>query len=257
VTATSLRPSRFRDLTRVLVDRDLSIRYGSTAFGLLWAPSLVLVQMAVLSFIFVRVVPLDVDDYPAFLFSGLLAWHLASTALGSGGDAFTGNRDLVRRPGFPLLVLPVVGAARAVTAYLLALPVLLLVVAASGRLTPSAIALPVVAVTTLLLVLGPALVVATLNVRYRDVGPFVQVLLSVVFYATPVFYAEEQLPDRFRWIADANPLAWVVTLHRQVLYDGSWPDLGRLAASLVVAVVCLALALVLFRRAEAHLADEL
>jgi lipopolysaccharide transport system permease protein len=251
------RRRRLVDLTAVLIDRDLSLGYGSTTFGLLWAPSLVLVQVAVLSFVFVRVVPLEVDDYGVFLFSGVLAWHLASSTITEGGQAFTGNRDLVRRPGFPVLVLPVVGAARATVTYVVALPLLVVATAASGRLAVTAAALPVVVLTTLLLVLGPALAVATLNVRHRDVHHLVQVLLGVLFYATPVFYAEERLPDRYAWVADVNPFGWVVTLHRQVLYDGAWPDPGRLAASLAVGATGLVAALLVFRRAEAHLGDDL
>ena len=257
MTAARHRLRRPLELTAVLVGRDLHVSYGSTAFGLLWAPSLVILQTAVLSFVFVRVVPLEIDDYPVFIFSGILAWHLVSNIIGTSGDAFTSNRDLVRRPGFPVLVLPVVSALRSATGYLVAMPVLLVAVLASGRLAPAAVTLPAVVGATLLLVIGPAVLVATLNVRYRDVRHLVQVGLGVLFYATPVFYAEDLLPGRHQWIADVNPLGWVVTLHRQVLYDGDWPDPARFGATLLVGAATLLVAVTAFRRAEAHLGDDL
>lgn len=245
------------DLARVLVDRDLRVSYGGAAFGLLWSPATVIVQVAVLSFVFVRVVPLEVEDYPAFVYSGIMVWHLASTAITAGSEAFTANRDLVRRPGFPEAVLPLVTTMRTLAVYLLGLPVLLVVLAASGRLGMTAVALPVVVVLSVLVVTGPAYLVATLNVRHRDVGHLARVLVGVAFYATPVFYAEERVPDRYAWVADVNPLAGVVGLHRQVLYEQAWPDPLRLASSLGFALVGIAVGAIVFRRAATHLADEL
>ena len=98
---------RYSDLAVVLVGRDLRVSYGNAALGLLWAPLEALVQVAVLSFLFVRVVPLDIPDYVAFVFTGVTVWQLMSSSLVHGTEAFTGNRDLVRRPGFPTPLLPV------------------------------------------------------------------------------------------------------------------------------------------------------
>lgn len=254
--ATSRR-RRFVDLSLVLARRDLQVSYGATAFGLLWAPAAVVVQVAVLSFVFVEVVPLDVDDYPAFLFTGVAAWHLASTAINGATEAFTDNRDLVRRPGFPDAVLPVVVVVRSLASYLLGLPIVIGVLAASGRLDVTAAALPLVLVVTVGFLIGPAFLVATAQVRHRDVSHVVRVVLAVLFYATPVFYAEERLPDRYQWVADANPFAGVVALHREVLYDGAWPDAGRLLTVAAFAIVGILLGVAAYGRAGPHLADDL
>lgn len=257
MTTVFTSPRRVVELASVLVGRDLRVSYGGAVFGLLWSPATVIVQVAVLSFVFVRVVPLGVDDYPAFVFSGAMVWHLASSAINGGSEAFTANRDLVRRPGFPDAVLPFVTTARSLAAYLLGLPVLLAVLAVSGRFSVTALALPLVVLVTVVVVAGPAHLVATCNVRHRDIGHLVRVLLGVLFYATPVFYAEDRLPGRYQWVSDLNPLAGVVSLHRQVLYDQSWPDPHRLATSLAFAAAGAVLSALVFRRAAAHLADDL
>jgi lipopolysaccharide transport system permease protein len=248
---------RVLDLATVLVHRDLRLSYGGAAFGLLWAPATVLAQVAVLGFLFDRVVPLGIDDYLTFLLSGLLVWHLVSSALNGSTGAFTANRDLVRRPGFPDAVLPLVTVGRAAAGYALALPVLLVAVAVTGRLAVTALALPVILLATLVLLGGPAYVVAVLNVRHRDVDHLTRVLLGIAFYATPVFYPEERLPDGWAWLSDLNPFAAVVTLHRQVLYSGEWPSAGRLLALAAWAVAGLAVAGVVHRRSAWRLADDL
>jgi lipopolysaccharide transport system permease protein len=245
------------DLATVLVHRDLRLSYGGAAFGLLWAPATVLAQVVVLGFLFDRVVPLGVDDYPTFLFSGLLLWHLVSSALNGSTAAFTGNRDLVRRPGFPDAILPLVTIGRAAAGYVLALPILLLAVAVTGRLSSTALALPVVLAATLALLAGPGYVLGVLNVRHRDVDHLTRVVLGVVFYATPVFYPEERLPEGWGWLSDLNPFAAVVGLHRQVLYDGDWPSPSRLLLVVVWAVAGGLLAAVVHRRSAWRLADDL
>lgn len=245
------------DLAAVLVGRDLRASYGRGALGLVWAPLTALVQVGVLSFLFLRVVPLDVPDYAVFAYCGVAVWQLLSGALVRSTDAYTGNRDLVRRPGFQPSVLPVVTIGGAACAYVLSLPVLLAFVAASGRLRPSALSLPVVVVAAALVVSGPAIVIATANVRFRDVRHLVGAAVGVLFYVTPVFYEVERIPDRHRWVADANPLALAVQLHREVLYDGRWPDLRRLLACAGFGLAGLAVAVAVQRRAAAHLADDL
>ena len=257
MTAASLRRRRFVDLSLVLAGRDLRVSYGATAVGLLWAPAAVVVQVLVLGFVFVEVVPLDVDDYPAFLFTGIAAWHLASTAIGGAAEAFTSNRDLVRRPGFPDIVLPVVVVVRCLAAFLIGLPIVLAVLAVSGRLAVTALALPLVLLVTVAFVVGPAVVVATAQVRHRDVHHLVRVALTVLFYATPVFYAEDRVPDRYGWVADLNPFAAVVTLHRQVLYEGVWPDAGRLLVLVAWSAAGISCGALVHRRARSHLADDL
>ena len=257
MTGSATGRRRLVDLSLALVGRDLRISYGGAAFGLLWAPATVIVQVVVLGFVFGRVVPLEIDDYPAFLFTGLAAWQLLSSGIGTAADAFVDNRDLVRRPGFPDIVLPLVTTVRTVAAYLLGLPVLLAVLAASGRLTVSLLALPVVLVVSALVVAGPAFVVATLHVGHRDVGHLTRVVLGVLFYVTPVFYSGDRLPDRYRWVSDLNPLAGVVRLHRAVLYEGAWPAATDLLVTLGFAFVALVIGLAVFGRADAHLADEL
>lgn len=245
------------DLTVVLVGRELRVRYGSALLGVLWAPLTSLVQVAVLSFLFLRVVPLDVPDYPVFVFTGVMAWQLMLTSMLSGVESFTNNRDLVSRPGFPTGLLPLVSIVGALTTYTLSFPVLVVFLAATGRLHVTVLATPLVLVALVAVVIGPVLVTASLNVRFRDVHHIVATVLAVAFYLTPVFYDVDRIPESYRWIADANPLALAVRLHRQILYDGDLPDAQMLVACLAIGAAGLVAGQRVFTRAEPQLADDL
>jgi lipopolysaccharide transport system permease protein len=129
----------------------------------------------------------------------------------------------VRRPGFPVAVLPVTSALTHATAFVLALPVLLAAVAIENGLSLTLLALPVIAAVQLLLVTGPAYLLATLNVEYRDTSHLLGVVLVPLFYATPVFYAAAQVPDRYRVWYGLNPIGRVIDAYRDAVF-GRWPD---------------------------------
>src|SRR5690349_12472344 len=96
------------DLLRHLVWRDFSLRYKRSALGVLWSLVSPLSQLLVLVFLFQSVVPLNIEAYPAFVFTALLPWSWFSASVGSACGLFIVNRDLVRHPNFDPAYLMVV-----------------------------------------------------------------------------------------------------------------------------------------------------
>src|ERR1051325_4563278 len=93
----------YLDLTWHLVQRDFTLRYKGSALGVLWVLVVPLMQLLTLVFVFKNVIPLNIDSYPAFVFTALLPWTWFSNCLNSAGALFISNRDLIRRPNFPPL----------------------------------------------------------------------------------------------------------------------------------------------------------
>src|SRR5262245_22618680 len=121
------------DLICHLVQRDFRLHYTGSMLGVLWSVLLPLIQLSVFVFLFSRVVPLDIDNYPAFVFSALLPWTWFSNSLSSAGDLFASNRDLLRRPNFAPATLIVVNTLSNLLTYLVSLPILLGVLVWHGR----------------------------------------------------------------------------------------------------------------------------
>src|SRR5216683_1260111 len=101
-----LRLAVLRDLAIQLVIRELKLRYRRSALGLAWAVALPAGQVLVLIFIFTVVLPTRIGHYSAFVSIGVLVWTWFQSAVIMSATAITGNRELVRRPGFPSDVLP-------------------------------------------------------------------------------------------------------------------------------------------------------
>jgi lipopolysaccharide transport system permease protein len=238
------------DVTLHLARRDLSSRHRGSLFGWLWALMPSLLQLLVSYFLFTKVIPLHVPNYPLFLLTGILAWNWFARSVTLAATSLEHSRELVLRPGFMTAVLPAKDVLVALLDYLLALPVLLVALLATTGLHPAIALLPVLLTIQLLLVAGVAWVVAPLQVFFRDVQHIVIVLVTVGFWITPVFYARKSVPSRFELVYKLNPMAHLIEWQRGIILGGRLPNLASLLALLVIAflLACVGLAVFLSLR---------
>ena len=247
-----------RDLLRELVLRDLKIRYKRSYLGILWSLATLILQIILFSFLFRRVIPLDIPNYTAFLFAGILAYSWFRESLGSASGTIVNNPGLVRRPGFPVAALPVLAVAASGIHFLLALPVLLVIaVIGGGTLGAPLLALPLVIGVQFFFMLSLAYLVAGSNVRFRDTQHLVTALLMVGFYLTPIFYSVRMVPEQYRFIYDINPVAHIIRAYRDILIENRLPDFGILFWVSAVAAILLCGTFWLFRRMSVRFAEEL
>jgi lipopolysaccharide transport system permease protein len=237
------------DLIRHLAWRDFVLRYKGSVLGILWSLLPPLAQLLVLVFLFGRVVPLNIEAYPAFVFCGLLPWIWFSTSLNSAGYLFVNNRDLLRRPNFPASTLVVTNILSNLLHFLVFLPILVLLLVFYDRgLGFVLVFVPLLIFIQLILTVGLGLIVATLNVFYHDVQHMVSVAVMLLFYLTPVFYKAQVVPERFQFVYLLNPLAQLVHNYREVFFYGLMPNWGELLVSGCMSMAVLGLGYWVYRR---------
>jgi ABC-2 type transport system permease protein len=254
---------RYRYLLRELVVRDLKVRYAGSLFGFLWAFVGPLWQLALYSIVFSAILrtPLvgeGTRSFPAFLFAGLLPWMAASEGLQRGTTAVVENAHLVKKLRFPseILVLAVTLSAQVHAA--IALLVFFVARLAVGGLHWGALPLFLLGLLCQLAVTyGIALLLAAAYVYMRDIVHGLGLVLSALFYLTPIVYPVALVPERFQWAVDANPLSTVVSLYRTFLLGSLAPSPAGLAALVALAVVLVALGALAFRRLAGGFSDEL
>jgi lipopolysaccharide transport system permease protein len=250
--------AHFFDLLRVLVDRDMKLLYKRSALGIAWTLINPLLQLAVFSFVFRTVIPINVPRYSSFAFSGLLIWTWSQTALFQATGLITSNKALIRQPNFPTAILPVVTTMTGLIHFLLALPVLIIFLAIDG-IQPSSVlfVLPLLMVIQFILTVGLAYPLAALNVTFRDTQHTLGVLLQMLFYLTPIFYDLNSVPKEFQPFYQLNPLVPLIEAYRAILLKGTQPDWQvLLIVSLAVAVI-LPIGLAIFRRQSNTFVEEL
>ena len=261
--ATLFRP-RFRrlaylwDLLSELVNRDIKLRYKRSVLGLAWSLLNPLAQFVILNFVVHSVLPLNIPNYTTFLFTGILAWNWFQTALMLGTTAIVENRDLIRRPGFPPTVLPLIAVMSNLVHFLLALPILLIFVLASGTgLNASVLWLPVIIAVQFLLILSLTYFLASLHVTFRDTQYLLGILLLLGFYLTPVFYDIAGVSERFQVIYRVNLMMYIIDAYRAIFLRGETPNLAALAVITGIAITVLYISYRSFVRASYHFVEEL
>jgi len=247
-----------RDLFRELIARDLKLRYKRSVMGIAWTLLNPLTELLILFVIFGAVLPLNIPNYAAFLFTGILAYGWFQNSLYFATNAIVGNRELVRQPGFPVLILPVVTVASNLIHFLLALPILFVLLVSSGvTVTWALLALPVVILLEFMLTLSLAYFVATFHVRFRDTQYLLRVLLQLTFYLTPVFYEASAIPEPFQWLYRLNPMVFLVESYRSVLIGGQFPAPGNTVIMTLGTAGLLFVGLRVFMRTSHRFVDEL
>jgi len=246
------------DLLWALIARDIKLRYRGSLLGVLWTLVNPVAELLVLLFVFGTVLHLRIPNFGAYLFLGLIVYGWFQTSVSFATNAVVGNRDLVRRPGVPTVLLPVVTVASNLVHFLLSLPILLgLLLLNHTPITAATVSLPLVIAVQFLLILGFSYPVATLHVWFRDTQHLLRLALQLLFYLTPVFYEVSDVPARVKWIYQVNPLAHMVAVYRSVLLQGEWPSAGSLIYLTLFSSVLLAAGIASFRRASHRFPDEL
>jgi lipopolysaccharide transport system permease protein len=232
-----------------LVQRDFVLRYKGSVLGILWVLLIPLTHLLVLVFLFVRVVPLNIEAYPAFVFVALLPWTWFSNSLSSAGTLFINNKDLLRRPNFPPLILIAVNTLSNLLLYLIVLPILIATILAYGHsLSWTSLYFPLLILVQGILIAGLSMMIATWNVFYRDVQQIVNVLVMLLFYITPVFYRAHAVDQNYQFLFVVNPIAVLVRTNRDALFYSSAPEWGPLFYSVIVSVAIALLGYQIYKR---------
>jgi len=201
------------------------VRYKRSALGFAWSFLNPLLMMLVFTVVFMVVKPMGVGNYPLFVLTGLLAWNFTAGSLSGAVRSITSNASLIDKIYFPREVLPLAVVLANLVNFLFSLAVFLPLAFLFGvRFGWWALALPVVIGVQVLLVCGLALIVAALNVYYRDAEAVLDVALTAWFFLTPVFWQLELLHnypilgvDVWRLEYMLNPMATLVTDYRYIL----------------------------------------
>ncbi|MDF0551921.1 ABC transporter permease [Kamptonema sp. UHCC 0994] len=223
------RPQYIYDLLRQLVSRDMKLLYKRSVLGIAWTLIAPLLQLAVFTFVFNIVIPMNVPQYSSYVFIGLLVWNWFSTSLFQATGLILQNRALIRLPKFPSAILPVVTVMTGMIHFLLALPVLTLFLLIDGvHFKPVVLFLPILMLLQFALTVGIAYPLAAFNVTFHDTQHTLGVLLQMLLYLTPIFYQVNSLPPKIAFFYYLNPMVSIVQSYRAVLIYGTQPNLAAL-----------------------------
>lgn len=249
---------RFRELLFFLALRDVKVRYKQTALGAAWAVLQPAMMMIIFTYFFHRLGKLESGEMPYSLFAcaGLLPWMLYSQAVTQASNSVVGSERLISKIYFPRLLVPLASIGAVIVDFIVGCSLLVFMMAWKGY--PPSIQVPIalLALTAILLHASAAgILLAGLNVRYRDFRYVVPFGIQLLMFATPTIYMA--LPSGHGSLFSIlllNPLTPLIQSFRVGLLGGDVPWLG-LSIGLVTGIVVLVAACAVFRKVEDGFAD--
>ena len=187
-------------LLSALTFRDLRLRYQGSVFGWAWSLLRPLALALILSFALQKVLGTGISG--VFLLTGLFPWFWFQGSVQGSTTTFVGNGGLLKKVRFPRAVLPMSIVSGNMLQFLFALPVLAVFLIIFGH-DPSWSwlgAIPLLFVLQLILTAGISLFLASVTVFVRDLEHITEVLLNLLFYATPIIYSADLVPSGYRWV---------------------------------------------------------
>jgi lipopolysaccharide transport system permease protein len=246
------------DLLRSLVDRDMKLMYKRSALGIAWTLISPLLQLLVFVFVFTVIIKIQIPQYSSYVFTGLLVWNWFQNSLFQATGIIISSRALIRQPGFPTAILPVIVVTTGLIHFLFALPVLVIFLLIDGvKLTPLILFLPLLNLIQFGVTVTVSYFLAALNVTFRDTQHTLGVLLQFLFYLTPIFYEIDSIPDRYWYAYGLNPMVHIVTCYRQILIWGVQPDWLALAIISGLILIFLPSGYRLFKRQSLRFVEEI
>jgi len=209
--------------------KEIKARYKKAILGFLWIFLNPLLQMIVIGLIFQFFVPVKVENYFLFLFTGLLPWNFFALSVSRNTPIIMNERGMIKKSNFPResIVLAVVfsNLFHLLVAWILLLLVLVFdkvffdrysLLQTTQYVLSILWTIPLIGWLTMLTT-GFSLLFAALNVKYRDVNFLVQAIIPLWFYATPIVYTLQLLPDLFSLLLYLNPMTGLLEMFHAVL----------------------------------------
>jgi len=247
-------------LLKEMVIRDIRSRYAGSSLGVVWAFGQPVLWMVLYTVVFSVILRVPVEkgfaSFPEFLLPGLLSWTAFQEGVSRSSSALTDNAAMVKKTVFPLetLILSIVSAAIVNQLIALAVFAIYLVWLGHFSLPWALLAMPAMLLQAVL-TFGLGCFAATVVTFVRDAAHAIPILLTVMFYTTPIVYPVMLVPERYRWILTANPLTHLVEWYRRAFTLHVAPELSSVLYLTVVSGAVVALAGSLFLRARPHFAD--
>lgn len=248
----------YRELLKNNVKKEIRGRYKNSFLGVLWTFLNPLLQLAVYALIFPLILKTTQPYYVIFVCVGLIPWTFFTTSVSQSAFTVVANGNIVKKVYFPREILPISVVASGAVNFMISTLIILAFVIFSGLgVTKYIIFYPLILLIQCILQLGIAFILSAITVYLRDVEHFVQIILMVLFYATPIVYSGDSIPEAFKFIITLNPMAHILEGYRAIFYNQTMPDMASLGIVLLGSLILCVIGYYIFKKLQKGFAEEL
>ena len=204
-------------------------RYRGAVLGLTWVALMPLTFLGVYAFVYLAVFRMTLPEggpaeYVLYVLSGLAPYFATMEVVGQSSGALRGNLAMIKNGILPLEAVPARIALISLVGEMMAMVLLLVLAAWTDRLSANVLLLPVVVVLHFAFNLGLALLMVAIGALVRDVAYVANLLMTLLLFVSPIAFTESMLPEHLRFLAEFNPVYYLVHAFRQALFQVGPPD---------------------------------
>lgn len=248
----------YRELLKNNVKKEIRGRYKQSVLGVIWTFLNPLLQLAVYAFIFPLILKTTQPYYVIFVCVGLIPWTFFTSTISQSTWTIIGNGNIVKKVYFPREILPLSVVTSNMVNFLISTIIIIAFCLAYGLgLTKYIIFYPIILIIQFIFQLALSFILSGITVYFRDLEHFVQIVLMLLFYATPIVYSGETIPDAFKFIININPMAHIIEGYRDIFYNQTMPDLTALGIVLVISIASCIAGYFIFKKLQKGFAEQL
>jgi lipopolysaccharide transport system permease protein len=249
----------YRELFYFLAWRDILVRYKQTVIGIAWSVIRPLLTMIVFTVVFGKLakLPSEGAPYPILVYAAMLPWQFFANSLSESSNSLIANANMLSKVYFPRLIVPTSTVIVGLVDFLISFVILIILMAWYKFIPDWRLAtLPLFLLLALFTALGFGLLLAALNVKYRDFRYIVPFIVQFGLYISPVGFSSSVVPEKWRLLYSINPMVGVIDGFRWAILGGEfqlyWPGF---LLSIALTVVVFIWGLWYFRHTERTFAD--
>lgn len=248
----------YRELLKTSVKKEIRGRYKNSFLGVIWSFLNPLLQILVYAIIFPIILATKQEYYVIFLCCGLIPWNFFSTAINRATFTMVENGNIIKKVYFPREILPISIVTSEAVNFLISTIIIVAFVMFYGLgITHMIIYYPLVLLVQYVLLLGISFIVSSITIYVRDLQHLIGVALQLFFYATPIVYAADAIPEQFRAVLNLNPMTYIINGYRDIFYNQVKPDIMGLLILLGIMIVVCVIGYLIFNKLQKGFAEEL
>ena len=243
--------TRWVDLLRNLVAKEIKVRYMGAALGFAWSLGNPLVVTLTYYVVFTYILPSAQDRFALHLVTGVVHWMLLSQIVGQSCEWLTNNHSLIQKVRFPRIVLPVSGVLTVGVFWSVAMAVYWsLFTLLGGVVTQALLWYPLVLISFIAMITGVGLALSVLQVYSRDVKHLVDVFVPLLFWFTPIVWVASSLPPEVQGYVSYNPVAPFFNCFSLILHEGVVPQAADLMLCAAIGAGAMLVGMLTFKRVD-------
>lgn len=249
---------KYRELLKTNIKKEIRGKYKNSFLGVLWSFLNPLLQIAVYALVFPFILKNTQDNYVIFLCCGLIPWAFFSTTISRSAFTMVENGNIIKKVYFPREILPISVVTSETVNFLISTIIIIVFVIFGGiGLSKYIMLYPIVLLAQYLLLIAISLIVSSISIYIRDLQHLIGVALQLLFYAAPIVYTPESIPEQFKWILKCNPMTYIIGGYRNIFYNQTMIELKPLLILIGCSVVACVIGYIIFNKLQKGFAEQL